>query len=265
MSASDRLLGRTGAAPVIGLTTYVERAQQGVWDVPAAYLQYQYVESVTRVGGIALLLPPQPVGEGPEGVGGAVGAVLDRLDGLVLTGGKDVDARLYGAAPHPEADAPRAERDTWEMRLARAALDRDLPLLGICRGAQVLNVALGGTLVQHLPEVTGTDAHRAGPGRFAHHDVRTVPGSLLADLLGPTVGAACYHHQALAELAPSLVAAGHAEDDVVEAVEVVGARFALAVQWHPEELRDDVRLFQALVDAASGVPAGAGRAGKESR
>ena len=253
MSASERR-----ARPVIGLTTYVETVQQGVWDGPAAYLQYQYVESVTRVGGVAVLLPPQPAE--PD----TASAVLDRLDGLVLTGGKDVDARLYGEEPHAAADTPRVERDAWELSLARAALDRDLPLLGIWRGAQVLNVALGGTLVQHLPDLTGSDGHRAGPGVFAHHDVRTVPGSRLAEILGTSAGAACYHHQAIGALAPGLVAGGHAEDGIVEAVELPAARFVLAVQWHPEEKRDDVRLFRALVEAAAGVPAVA-VAGKESR
>jgi putative glutamine amidotransferase len=229
---------------VVGLTTYVERARQGVWDVPAAYLQYQYVESVTRVGGLAVLLPPQPVtAEGVE-------TVLDLLDALVLTGGKDVDARLYGEAPHAQADAPRTERDAWEVALLRGALDRDLPVLGVCRGAQLLNVALGGTLVQHLPDVTDADAHRAGPGRFAGHTVRTVPGSRLASIVGESAVASCYHHQAIARLAAGLVAAGHAEDGILEAVEVPGARFAVAVQWHPEETLDDVRLFRALVEAA---------------
>lgn len=240
MSASE-----TSARPaVIGLTTYVERAQQGVWDVPAAYLQYQYVESVTRVGGVALLLPPQPVSAA------AVDAVLDGIDGLVLTGGKDVDARLYGELPHAEADEPRTERDAWELALLRGALDRALPVLGICRGAQVVNVALGGTLEQHLPDAMGgADDHRAGVGRFASRTVRTVAGSRLASIVGEEVGASCYHHQAIAKLAPDLVASGHAEDGIVEAVELPGERFVVAVQWHPEETLDDVRLFQALVEA----------------
>lgn len=230
----------------IGLTTYVERAQQGVWDVPAAYLQYQYVESVTRVGGVALLLPPQPVGAA------AVDAALDSVDGLVFTGGKDVDARLYGEQPHAEADEPRTERDAWELALLRGALDRGMPVLGICRGAQVLNVALGGTLEQHLPDALGEDNHRAGPGRFVSRTVRTVPGSRLASVLGEEAAASCYHHQAIAKLAPDLVASGHAEDGIVEALELPGDRFVLAVQWHPEETLDDVRLFHALVEAAAG-------------
>jgi putative glutamine amidotransferase len=239
LSASDRPV-------VVGLTTYVERAQQGVWDVPAAYLQYQYVESVTRVGAVATLLPPQPVSAA------AVHAVLDRIDALVLTGGKDVDARLYGEVPHAEADEPRTERDAWELGLLRGALDRGMPVLGICRGAQVLNVALGGTLEQHLPDAMGgADDHRAGLGRFAGRTVRTVPGSRLASILGEGAGASCYHHQAIAKLAPDLVASGHAEDGIVEAVELPGERFVLAVQWHPEETLDDVRLFHALVEAAA--------------
>lgn len=244
-SSASESAESTGPPARIGLTTYVERAQQGVWDVPAAYLQYQYVESVTRVGGLALLLPPQPVSAA------AVDAVLDSVDGLVLTGGKDVDARLYGEQPHVEADEPRTERDAWELALLRGALDRDLPVLGICRGAQVLNVALGGTLEQHLPDALGEDNHRAGPGRFVSRAVRTVPGSRLASILGEEAAASCYHHQAIAKLAPDLVASGHAEDGIVEALEKPGEPFVVAVQWHPEETLDDVRLFHALVEAAS--------------
>ena len=253
MSASERR-----ARPVIGLTTYVETVQQGVWDGPAAYLQYQYVESVTRAGGVAVLLPPQQAGAG------SVDAILDRLDGLVLTGGKDVDARLYGATPHAEADRPRP---------------RETPGRRSSPGQR----STGPAAARHLPRRTGAQrrprrharAAPAGPhrrrhaprrtGRFAHHDVRIVPGTRLAVLFGESAGAACYHHQALADLAPGLVATGHAEDGVVEAVELPAARFVLAVQWHPEQIRDDVRLFRALVEAASTVPAVAGAVGRVPR
>lgn len=228
------------------MTTYVERAQQGVWDVPAAYLQYQYVDLVGRAGGVAVLLPPQP--STPE----VVAEVLGRVDALVVAGGKDVDARRYGAAPHATADEPRPLRDDWELDLVHAALGREMPVLGICRGAQVLNVALGGSLVQHLPDATGSDTHRAGPGRFATNTVHTVPGSRLAGVLGGSTTVSCYHHQAVEELAPGLQATAHAEDGVVEGIERPGEQFVVGVQWHPEETLDDLRLMQALVRAATG-------------
>jgi putative glutamine amidotransferase len=232
------------APPVVGLTTYLERARQGMWDVPAAYLQRQYVDGVTRAGGLAMLLPPQPAG--PELAGTAVA----RVDALVLTGGLDVHADLYGHVAHPEADAPRRDRDAWELDLVRAALDRGLPVLGICRGAQVLNVALGGTLHQHLPEETGEETHRRGAGVFATNRVEVTPGSRLADVVGPEVDVACYHHQAVADLAPGLRVVARTSDGVVEAVEMPAADFVLAVQWHPEQTLDDLRLFTALVEAA---------------
>jgi putative glutamine amidotransferase len=230
--------------PVVGLTTYLERARQGVWDVPAAYLQRQYVDGVTRAGGVAVLLPPQRTGLD------LAAAAVARVDAVVLTGGLDVHADLYGHVAHPEADAPRKDRDAWELGLVRAALDRGLPVLGICRGAQVLNVALGGTLRQHLPEETGDDTHRPGVGVFATNRVDVTPGSLLASVLGPSAEVACYHHQAVADLAPGLRVVARTADGVVEAVEMPSAEFVLAVQWHPEQTLDDLRLFSALVEAA---------------
>ncbi|WP_374458067.1 gamma-glutamyl-gamma-aminobutyrate hydrolase family protein [Nocardioides sp.] len=228
------------------MTTYVERAQQGVWDVPAAYLQYQYVELVTRAGGVPVLLPPP----GAAADDAAAGAVLDRVDALVLAGGRDVDARRYDAAPHATADPPATDRDDWELALTRAALDRGLPLLGICRGAQVLTVALGGTLVQHVPDVPGARAHKLGPGEFAAHTVRTVEGSRVATALGSDATVHCYHHQAVERLPEGLRATAHAEDGVVEGVELDGDGFAVGVQWHPEQSLDDLRLMESLVRAA---------------
>lgn len=250
MSASDPTASRAGrpGRPVVGVTTYVERARQGVWDVPAVYLQYQYVELVARAGGTAVLLPPSPGAPSAS----AADEVLERVDALVTAGGRDVDARRYGAAPHPAADPPAPERDEWELALTRAALDRGTPLLGICRGAQVLTVALGGTLVQHVPDLPGVGAHRLGPGEFAHHTVRTVAGSRLAGVLGSTAAVSCYHHQAVAEVPAGLRATAHAEDGVVEGVETPGDRFVVGVQWHPEQTLDDLRLMQALVHAAGG-------------
>ncbi|GAB3034285.1 gamma-glutamyl-gamma-aminobutyrate hydrolase [Nocardioides flavus (ex Wang et al. 2016)] len=233
-----------GRRPVVGITTYVERARQGVWDVAAAYLQYDYVQLVTRAGGVPVLLPPPGPGAAPAG------EVLARVDALVLAGGRDVDARYYGAEPHPTADPPATDRDQWELALTRAALDDGVPLLGICRGAQVLAVALGGTLVQHVPDLPGARAHKHGPGEFASHTVRTVPGSRVATALGAEAVVSCYHHQAVERLPDGLRATAHAEDGVVEGVEVDGEGFAVGVQWHPEQTLDDLRLVESLVQAA---------------
>jgi len=231
-------------APVIGLTTYLDQAQTGVWNVPASFLPAVYFQGVTAAGGVAVLLPPQPVD--PD----TAGRVLDGLDGLLLTGGKDVDPFLYGQQPHPHTDQPARQRDTWEIALLRAALERQLPVLGICRGAQVLNVALGGSLHQHLPDVIGHGGHRAGNAVFTTLSVRTVPGTRLAGLVGESVDARCYHHQAIAELGDGLVVSGWDADGVIEALELPGNGFVLAVQWHPEESLDDLRLFSAIVEAA---------------
>jgi putative glutamine amidotransferase len=230
--------------PLIGLTTYLDQAQTGVWDVRASFLPAVYFQGVTAAGGVAMLLPPQPVD--PD----IAERVLDGLDGLVITGGKDVDPAAYGQAPHPATDEPGRQRDAWEFTLLGAALKRELPVLGICRGAQVLNVALGGTLHQHLPDVLGHSGHRAGNAVFNTLPVRTVPGTRLAVLVGESVDVRCYHHQAIAELSEGLIVSAWDTDGVIEAVELPGNGFALAVQWHPEESLQDLRLFAAIVDAA---------------
>jgi putative glutamine amidotransferase len=232
--------------PVIGLTTYLQRAQTGVWDVNASFLPAIYIEGVTLAGGIATLLPPQPVDDA------VAERLLDGLDGLVITGGRDVDPTRYGQAPHATTDQPAIERDALEFALLRGALARRLPVLGICRGAQVLNVALGGTLQQHLPDVVGHTRHQAGNAVFTTTSVRTVAGTRLAALIGETSEAQCYHHQAIDRLADGLVvAAQDAADGVIEAVERPGEDFVLAVQWHPEERLDDLRLFAGVVAAAT--------------
>lgn len=231
---------------VIGLTTYAESARMLVWDREFALLHASYVAATERGGGFAVLLPPQR--DGAE-CAAAADDVLDRIDGLVLTGGADVDPARYGEAPAERTSAPRVQRDEWEMALARGALDRDLPLLAICRGLQILNVILGGTLHQHLPDVAGHEGHQPSPGVFGAVPVSIEPGTRTAGLIGPRLGVSCHHHQALARLAPGLTVTGRADDGTVEAVEVPGQSFAIGVQWHPEEDSEDSRLFAALVSA----------------
>ena len=232
--------------PVIGVTTYLERAQTGVWDVPAAFLPKVYFDAVTRAGGIVVLLPPQPADRT------IAERVLDGLDGLILTGGKDVDPARYGQEPHPATDSPRTDRDEWEDQLLRVALERELPFFGICRGLQLLNVVLGGTLHQHLPDVVGDTRYNAGGGVFTENEVRLEPATRLASILAghETLTVLSYHHQAIDRLADGLVVSARADDGIVQAVELSSPQFAVAVQWHPEESAEDRRLFDALVDAA---------------
>jgi gamma-glutamyl-gamma-aminobutyrate hydrolase PuuD len=226
---------------VIGLTTYAESARMLVWHREFAMLHASYVEATERAGGVAILLPPQSAG---------AEEVLDRIDGLVLTGGADVDPARYGEVPAERTSAPRVQRDEWEIALAQAALRRDIPLLAICRGLQVLNVVLGGSLHQHLPDLTGDERHQPEPGVFGAVEVNIEQGTRTAGLTGPRPRVSCHHHQALARLAPGLKVTGRADDGTVEAVEVPGQAFAIGVQWHPEEDSEDARLFAALVEAA---------------
>jgi putative glutamine amidotransferase len=230
----------TARRPVVGVTTYFEAARWMVWERPAAVLPWSYVDGVAAAGGVPVLLPPVPAGARE-----AVRAV----DALVLAGGADVDPVRYGEALHP-ATVVRPDRDSWELALLHAALDRGLPVLAICRGAQLLNVACGGTLHQHLPELTGQAGHQPAPGVFGASRVRVRPGSRLAGILGTGADVSCYHHQGVDRLGDGLLAAAWAQDGTVEAVEHTVHRFVLGVQWHPEEDPDDRRLFAALVDAA---------------
>ncbi len=247
----------TGRRPVIGLTTYLERAKQGVWDVRASFLPQQYFDSVTASGGVAVLLPPQPSARA------AADAVLDGLDGLILTGGLDVQPELYGAPRHPLTDPARADRDEWELALLAGARERGIPVFGICRGLQLINVAYGGSLHQHLPEALGTERYRVGGGVFAENTVEVDAGSKLAGLIGAgPYGVHSYHHQGVDRLGDGLVVTARTDDGLVQAFELPGDDYLVAVQWHPEENSADRRLFLGLVAAADayaashrGVPA----------
>jgi putative glutamine amidotransferase len=237
--------------PLIGITTYVEEARWGVWDLPAALVPYAYVSGVERAGGRALLVPPSE---------DAVEETLRALDGLLLTGGADLDPASYGADVHPETFGVRPGRDAGELALLRAALERDLPVLAICRGSQVLNVARGGDLVQHLPDVVGDEKHKETPGTFAEHGIEVEAGTRLASLLGDRSDVKSHHHQGYGRIGDGLRVAARAGDGTIEAVEDPERRFALGVLWHPEAGEDE-RLFTALVAAAREFRAGRGSTG----
>lgn len=231
---------------LIGISTYRDHVSWGPWAHEAAALPTTYVDCVAEAGGLPLLLPP-------------AGSDLDEravesvgiLDGLVISGGPDVDPALYGEPAHGETGEPQPRRDAWELALLSAALDRDIPVLAICRGAQLFNVAYGGTLIQHLPEQPDAEDHRGGSGVYrkmpVELDSETLPGSVL----GPSTTVSCYHHQAIAKLGDGLTVTGRAADGTIEAVVADGRAFAVGVQWHPE--RDhELRLFTALVRSSGG-------------
>lgn len=225
--------------PVIGISAYREQARWGVWDQPAVLIPATYVDQVAAAGGLPVVLPPS-TGTDPQ--------VLELLDGLVLAGGADLNPERYAQTPHAETAGWRDDRDTGELALVDGALQRDLPLLGICRGLQIMTVHAGGRLEQHLPDVVGHEGHRPEPGVFGIHDVTLAPGSRVHAVLGDHVSVKSYHHQGVGDPG-SLQVAGHAHDGSVEVVEVPGRRFAVGVLWHPEA-GDDPRLFEALVAAA---------------
>lgn len=234
-------MSRPISRPVIGVSTYVEPARFTVWDLPVALLPYMYVEQVTRAGGQPVLIPPA----------GDPAALVTRLDGLILAGGGDIDPDRYGAPLHPHTDYIRKFRDTAEFALMTAALEARTPFLGVCRGLQVLNIALGGTLHQHLPDVVGHTGHSPAPGRFGPLPVRPAAGSKLAKILGGApVTVPHYHHQAVDRLGTGLTVTAASEDGTIEAVELDSHPFAVAVQWHPEAA-DDCALFEALVAHAA--------------
>jgi putative glutamine amidotransferase len=220
--------------PVIGITTYIERTRYGAWDLDAAVLPRTYLDTVAAAGGNPVLLPPLGYAD------------VSFLDGLVIAGGADVDPARYGQPAHPETLGLRPDRDETEFALVRSALAAGLPLIGVCRGMQVLNVVLGGTLTQHVPDVTGTSTHRPMVGKFGRTEVHMEPGSAVAAILGGPSTVSCSHHQAVDRLGDGLTITARSADGVVEAVELAGADFALGVQWHPEQ-DAEVRLFKALV------------------
>lgn len=232
----------TRELPRVGLTTYRERASWGVWDETADLLPTSYADAVAAAGGAPLLLPPASAV--------AAASAVDGLHGLVLTGGADVDPQQYGAAPDDRTGPVRPDRDQWELALVAAALERDLPLLGVCRGMQVLAVALGGTLVQHLPEVVGNESHRPIVGVHGRHAVRLAANSCLGALLGERTEVATYHHQAVDRLPDSVQATGWADDGTIEAFEMNAAGWGIGVQWHPE-VHDGAMLFRAFVEACA--------------
>jgi len=232
------------SAPVVGVTSVLERAKSGVWDTQAVFLQAVYVDALVRAGAAVSVLPPQPA------LPDAVAGVLDGLDGLVVTGGADIDPVHYGEEPHAENDSPRPERDAWELALVEAAGTRGMPFLGICRGAQVLNIARGGTLLQHVPDVVGNKEHEGDGDRFGHVSVTTLPGTRAATLLPASGSVPVYHHQAIDKPGAGLVVSALSEYGIVEAVEDPTAAFCLAVQWHPE-VDSRPELFDAFVAAAT--------------
>ena len=236
--------------PVIGITGYLEPASWGAWsEVPGALVPHAYVAHVERAGGLAVVIPPRP-----DADDGYAAELLARLDGVVLAGGVDVDPEHYADERHATIQASRADRDATELALARATDDLDLPVLGICRGMQVMAVAAGGRLEQHVPDRVGHDDHSPAPATYGHHPVRTVAGTRIAAILGPSVDVPSYHHQSVLTH-PGYVASAWADDGTLEAMEDPAAPFRLAVQWHPE-VGTDPRLFDALVAAARTYAAG---------
>jgi gamma-glutamyl-gamma-aminobutyrate hydrolase PuuD len=226
--------------PIIGITSYAETARWGAWECPAALIPLAYVRAVENAGGRPLLVPPSQDG---------VEETLDAVDGLIFSGGADLDPASYGAEAHPATNGVRPERDNAELVLLEAALARDMPVLAVCRGSQILNVARGGDLVQHLPDVLGHDQHKETPGVFSDHDVEVAAGTRLNELVGDHAPVKSHHHQGFGRIGEGLEESARAEDGTVEAIEDPSRRFALGVLWHPEE-GEDAALFRALVDEA---------------
>lgn len=229
------------ARPVVGITAYAEPSVRwGAWDLPAALIPLNYVTAIEHAGGRPLLVPPSVE---------AIDETLDALDGILFSGGSDIDPAEYGHELHPETNNVRPDRDRGELALLSAALERDMPVLAVCRGSQVLNVARGGDLVQHLPEVVGDEKHKHTPGVFADHEVKVQPDTRLGSLLGERAPVKSHHHQGFGRIGEGLVEAAWADDGTLEGLEDPSKRFAVGVLWHPEA-GEDAALFQALVDEA---------------
>jgi putative glutamine amidotransferase len=229
--------------PVIGICAVHERAHWSFWDQEAHLVADSYVSAVQRTGAIAVLLPVDTR---------APLELLDRIDGLLLIGGADLDPSSYGAERDPDTESTYRDRDDFELTLLKGAIERGMPVFGICRGMQIINVAFGGTLMQHIPQVEGANPHRKAVGTFdgTEHSIALEPGSLTADAAGEEVHEAhCHHHQAIDELGEGLVVSGRAGDGVIEAVEVGDGRWILGVQWHPEA-DERSRMLSAFADAA---------------
>ena len=228
------------ARPVVGITTYVEEASWGNWTLDAALIPYDYVRALERADARALLVPPNVEG---------VEETLDVLDGIVFSGGNDLDPESYGADAHPATKATRPERDRGELALLEGALARDLPVLAVCRGFQILNVARGGDLVQHLPDVVGSEQHREVAGVFSDHGVKIDDRSRLGSVLGERAPVKSHHHQGVGRVGDGLREVAWADDGTVEGLEDPERRFAVGVLWHPEA-GEDQKLFEALVAEA---------------
>ena len=230
--------------PVIGLTSYLEPAKWGAWDQPAALIPWNYVNKLQSAGATVVILPPDADNHD----------AISRLDGLVMAGGADIEPARYGADHQEGTDKPRVERDASELGLYRAAREANLPVFGICRGLQIMAVAHGGSLHQHLPDVVGNTLHRDAPGTFNNHGATFTPGSLIADLVGATeVTVNSSHHQAV-NSPGDLTVTGYAEDGTIEVCEDTSAEFVLGVQWHPEFSNDEMvseNLFRAFVKACA--------------
>jgi putative glutamine amidotransferase len=226
--------------PIVGITSYAEEVTWGAWVEPSAVVPLAYVQAVERAGGRPLVVPPSQI---------AIQETLRVLDGLIFSGGSDLHPELYDADPHPETQDVREERDRAELALLSAALERDMPVLAVCRGSQVLNVARGGDLVQHLPEIVGHERHRHKPGEFSDHEVRLDVETRVGGLLGERAPVKSHHHQGFGRIGQGLREVGWAEDGTVEALEDPSKRFVVGVLWHPEE-GEDLALFEALVDQA---------------
>jgi putative glutamine amidotransferase len=230
--------------PVIGLTSYLEPAKWGAWDIPAALIPWNYVNKLQAAGASVVILPPDANNH----------EAISRLDGLVMAGGADIEPARYGAAHQEGTDKPRIERDASELGLYRAAREANLPVFGICRGLQIMAVAHGGSLHQHLPDVVGNTLHRDAPGTFNNHGATFTPGSLIAGLVGATeVTVNSSHHQAVSSPG-DLTVTGYAEDGTIEVCEDPSAEFVLGVQWHPEFSNDEQvseNLFRAFVKACA--------------